>query len=110
MSFSPIASFMAAADLFGRTEGDIVKRVSKDDAVSTRLFDRRAEGLIEAMAYEVDVKERACLMSCFSLASTASIMREETEREGIPRLFCADMRFIRSHMCCRESALDTEVW
>ena len=68
MSFSPIDSFMAAADLFGRTAGEMVNRASKDDAVSTRLVERGAEGLMDAIAYEVDVKERACFMSCLSLA------------------------------------------
>lgn len=50
MSLSPISSFMAAADLFGKTAGETVKRVSKEDAVSTRLFERGAEGLMDAIA------------------------------------------------------------
>jgi len=50
MSFSPIDNFMAAADLFGRTAGEIVNRASKDDAVSTRLVERGAEGLMDAIA------------------------------------------------------------
>ena len=67
MSFSPIASFMAADGLFSRTAGEIVNGASKDDAVSTRLVERGVEGLTDAIAYEVDVRERNYHMSCLSL-------------------------------------------
>ena len=54
-------------DLFDRTAGEIVNRTSKNDAASTRLVERGAGGLMDAIAYEVDVQERACFMSGLSL-------------------------------------------
>jgi hypothetical protein len=68
MSLSPIARRIAAADLFGSTAGESVNRVSKDDAVRTRLCEWRVDGVMEAIACDVEVRESACVMSCFSLA------------------------------------------
>ena len=45
-----------------------MKSESKEDAVRTRLFERGAEGLIDAIAWEVEVRETACVISCFSFA------------------------------------------
>lgn len=59
---------MAAADWFGSTAGESVKSEPKEDAVRTRLFERGAEGFMEAIAWEVEVREMACVMSCFSFA------------------------------------------
>ena len=67
-SFSPAASRMAAADLLGRTAGETVKRLSKDDAGSTWLWEVGSEVRMEVMAWDVDVRERACVISCFSFA------------------------------------------
>jgi hypothetical protein len=76
---------------------------------------------MEVIAWEEDVREMACEMSCLSFAcmawnrhvnklvyiqcngalhtSKASINREDTALEGAPRLCCAEMRFIRSEIC-----------
>jgi len=59
---------MAAADWFGRTAGESVKSESKEDAVRTRLFERGTEGLMDAIAWEVEVRETAWVMSCFNFA------------------------------------------
>ena len=59
---------MAAADWFGSTAGESVKSESKEDAVRTRLFERGTEGLMDAIAWEVEVRETACVISCFSFA------------------------------------------
>ena len=66
MSLSPNAKRIAAADLYGSTAGHTVKRLSKAAAVRIcpRLFD--AEGLIDVIACEVDVRDMACMISCFS--------------------------------------------
>ena len=37
--------------------GEIVNRTSKGDAASTRLVERGAGGLMDAIAYEVDVQD-----------------------------------------------------
>jgi len=68
MSLSPIARRIAVADLFGSTAGASVNRVSKEDAVRTWLCEWGTDGLMEAIACDVEVKEIACVMSCFSLA------------------------------------------
>jgi hypothetical protein len=62
-----LVSRNAAADLFGRTAGEIVKSVSNDD------MDREegvcgVEGVMDDIAAEEDVRVRAWMMSCFSLA------------------------------------------
>lgn len=59
---------MAAADWFGRTAGESVKSESKEDAVRTRLFERGAEGLMDAIAWEVEVRDKARVISCFNFA------------------------------------------
>jgi hypothetical protein len=41
---------MAVADLLGRAAGDIVKSVSKEDAVRTWLCECGTEGFIELIA------------------------------------------------------------
>lgn len=50
---------MAAADLLGKTAGDTVKRVSKDDAERGYWAFCRVEGWMEVIAWDEDVKERA---------------------------------------------------
>jgi hypothetical protein len=70
-SLSPRARRIAAADLFGRAAGDMVKRVSKEEMVRTLLCVRGAEGVMELMACDVDVSVSACVMSCFSFAYKA---------------------------------------
>ena len=76
---------------------------------------------MEVMACEVDVNESAWVISCLSFAcrwmfgraleewvyvrtSKASIMSDATSLEGAPKLCCADMRLIRSEMCCSVGA------
>lgn len=94
---------MAAADLVGRTAGDIVNRLSKEEA-ERWLVVCREDDLMEVMACEADVSDNACVMSCLSLAwicilsllifeklrvkrtSNASIIREATCLPGAPRL------------------------
>ena len=117
LSFSPIASFRAAADLLGKTAGEMVNRTSKDDAASTRLVERGAEGSMDVIAYDVDIKERACFMSCLSLAfgrvrwscigggqvshlprRRVSLRRTQHERERSSH--AEGMRFMRSDICC----------
>ena len=44
----------------------MVNRVSRSDAVRTLERDRGAEGLTELMASDVEVRVRACVMSCFN--------------------------------------------
>ena len=73
------------------------------------------------IAWEVDVRDRACVMSCFSLAwgqvsactlvwsqggrtSKASIRRDATSFEGALKLCCAAIRLMRSDMCCSVGA------
>jgi hypothetical protein len=108
-----IASRIAAADLFGRSAGDKENNVLKEDGKSTGGFwgtwwcivavdDDNclgADGEIELMACDVDVRVRAWVINCFSFASQARFIREGTVREGAQRLFCAQMRLILSVIC-----------
>lgn len=102
-SFSPIASRIAAADLFGRTAGDMVNKLSKEEA-ERWLVVCLEDDLMEVMACEAEVSDNAWVMSCLSLAyihissllmykrlgvkhtSNASIIREATCLPGAPRL------------------------
>ena len=58
---------MAAADLLGSTAGEMVNSVSNEDA-ERWLVVGLLEVLMDVMAWELDVKERACVMSCLSFA------------------------------------------
>lgn len=69
------------------------------------------------MACDVDVRERAWVMSCLSFAcgemnrgewrgwfsrtSNASISSDATSLDGALRLCCADIRVMRSDICCK---------
>jgi hypothetical protein len=62
------------------------------------------EGAMELIAWDVEVRVSACVMSCLSFASHARVMREGTAREGAVRPFCAQIRFMRSATCWRVGA------
>lgn len=71
MTFS---SSILLASWFRRT-GESVKSISKEDAVRRRLFVHGEEGLMDAIAWEVEVGERAWVIckerSVSSLPSAA---------------------------------------
>ena len=62
---------MAVADLFGRSAGAIVKRVWKADGSKTGWERCIVWPLVavemDEMAEEVDVRVKACVISCLSL-------------------------------------------
>lgn len=76
------------------------------------------DGVIEVIAWDVVVRVIACMIICFIFVlcavsvlsgfgtygvrghtSKASISSEAACFEGADRLFCADIRFIRSQTC-----------
>ena len=65
---SPSAIRIAAADLLGKTAGDIVNRVSKAETGRMKPLVFLPEVWIEVIACEVEVRESAWEMICFSLA------------------------------------------
>ena len=71
---------MAAADLFGSTAGEMVKSESKDEA-ERWLVVCLAEALIEVMACEEEVRERAWVISCLSFAWKV-VCESATKGEG----------------------------
>jgi hypothetical protein len=71
-SLSPKAKRIAAADLYGSTAGHTVKRLSKAVDVKTCPRLLAAEGFIDVIACEVDVREIACMISCFSFVYECS--------------------------------------
>ena len=71
MSLAPSAiRRVAAADWYGKAAGRTVRSDSNADAVRMRVVGCEGvlESWMEVMACEVDVRARACAISCLSFA------------------------------------------